>query len=69
MCVCTPNIRTPFCGRLPCVWPEKKVAGLSHEEINAIGRREVEKENRERRRDAFDAYWWQPPAHRRQHLQ
>lgn len=24
MCKCTPNIRTPFCGKLGCVWPEQK---------------------------------------------
>lgn len=24
MCVCRPNVRTPFCGRLGCEWPKKK---------------------------------------------
>lgn len=24
MCKCTPTIRTPFCGRLGCEWPETK---------------------------------------------
>lgn len=24
MCQCTPNIRTPFCGRGNCQWPEQK---------------------------------------------
>lgn len=26
MCVCRPNVRTPFCGRLGCEWPKKKKA-------------------------------------------
>ncbi len=25
MCKCTPEIRTPFCGRPGCEWPEQKV--------------------------------------------
>ena len=24
MCKCTPNIRTPFCGKLGCQWPKQK---------------------------------------------
>lgn len=24
MCQCTPSIRTPFCGRGDCQWPDKK---------------------------------------------
>lgn len=24
MCKCTPNIRTPFCGKPGCTWPEKE---------------------------------------------
>lgn len=24
MCKCTPNIRTPFCGKGDCVWPHEK---------------------------------------------
>lgn len=24
MCQCTPNIRTPYCGKGDCVWPEQK---------------------------------------------
>lgn len=24
MCKCTPNIRTPFCGRPGCEWPKQK---------------------------------------------
>lgn len=27
MCKCTPNIRTPFCGRGDCVWPGSKPEG------------------------------------------
>lgn len=27
MCQCTPNIRTPFCGRGTCVWPDAKPEG------------------------------------------
>lgn len=26
MCKCTPEIRTPFCGKLGCEWPEPTVA-------------------------------------------
>lgn len=26
MCKCTPNIRTPFCGKLGCEWPKPKGA-------------------------------------------
>ena len=24
MCKCTPNIRTPYCGKGDCVWPNQK---------------------------------------------
>lgn len=24
MCKCTPNIRTPYCGKGECVWPHQK---------------------------------------------
>lgn len=27
MCKCTPEIRTPFCGKGDCVWPHKKKDG------------------------------------------
>ena len=27
MCKCTPNIRTPFCGKVGCEWPGKKPEG------------------------------------------
>src|SRR5262245_10446194 len=27
MCQCTPNIRTPYCGRGDCVWPGAKPEG------------------------------------------
>lgn len=26
MCVCTPEIRTPFCGKPGCAWPEQQKA-------------------------------------------
>lgn len=25
MCLCTPNIRTPYCGKEGCKWPERQV--------------------------------------------
>lgn len=28
MCKCTPEIRTPFCGKGSCQWPEKKVSNI-----------------------------------------
>lgn len=34
MCKCTPNIRTPFCGKLGCEWPAQK-ASIEQEE-NAL---------------------------------
>lgn len=27
MCQCTPSIRTPFCGKGSCQWPDKKTQG------------------------------------------
>lgn len=30
MCKCTPNIRTPFCGKIGCEWP--KIEKLEHED-------------------------------------
>jgi hypothetical protein len=55
MCLCTPAIRTPYCGRHGCEWPHKRhqharTPGLSHEDINAIGRAAVARENIERDR-------------------
>jgi len=31
MCKCTPNIRTPFCGKPGCEWPEVKSGDISPE--------------------------------------
>lgn len=31
MCRCTPEIRTPFCGKPGCEWPPQKVHELDHE--------------------------------------
>ena len=29
MCKCTPNMRTPFCGKPGCEWPDQKVVELT----------------------------------------
>jgi hypothetical protein len=45
MCACTPSIRTPWCRRGRCVPPGEahppnaRVPGLTHDEINDIGRK------------------------------
>ena len=31
MCRCTPEIRTPFCGKPGCEWPPQKAHELDHE--------------------------------------
>lgn len=28
MCQCNPNIRTPFCGKGVCQWPENKISNI-----------------------------------------
>jgi hypothetical protein len=36
MCKCTPEIRTPFCGKLNCEWPdEEKVESITHAAIKS----------------------------------
>ena len=37
MCVCRPNVRTPFCGRLGCEWPKKKKATEKFMQIRSEG--------------------------------
>lgn len=34
MCKCTPNIRTPFCGKLGCEWPNAKPEGARRADID-----------------------------------
>lgn len=29
MCFCTPEIKTPFCGKTGCEWPEEKIKEFS----------------------------------------
>ena len=36
MCKCTPNIRTPYCGRGECVWPRDLQQGTRIAEDIAI---------------------------------
>lgn len=34
MCVCTPEIRTPYCGKLNCKWPTMEEAELLQQRID-----------------------------------
>lgn len=36
MCKCTPGIRTPFCGKPGCEWPEQKVQTLSPDQVEDL---------------------------------
>lgn len=36
MCKCTPTIRTPFCGRGDCQWPEQKPEGARIAQVDRI---------------------------------
>lgn len=40
MCKCTPEIRTPYCGKLDCTWPPLpvKTIDLSNDEIAMLKR-------------------------------
>ncbi len=33
MCLCTPEIRTPFCGKIGCQWPNEKVEYGNDEKV------------------------------------
>ena len=44
MCRCTPGIRTPFCGRPGCEWPNWCLGPITDEDL-AWARREIEKLN------------------------
>lgn len=39
MCKCTPEIKTPFCGKGDCVWPETNMKTLISFELVRIGKR------------------------------
>jgi len=42
MCRCTPEIRTPFCGKPGCEWPETKTAPVSAADQSEIERLQLE---------------------------
>lgn len=41
MCVCSPHLRTPFCGRGPCQWPTQITEGQAVDNNNARALSEI----------------------------
>lgn len=68
MCKCTPNIRTPFCGKIGCEWPKDEVdLGDGHRLIfsDFEGQRHVGAMIEHRRPgDGMDCGGWLPFADR-----